>query len=150
MSVLSFCYIYTFLTSLFCFECFANWFSWFQASKSFVSPITNRSCYRSFIHTHGVGMSFCWIWRELCSCFVQGEGGPQKHSCPTECLSFPPHAECMKSLVLQALYMYWYWKPCLIIILDFIYIHLYLQVIWKLYSDLESLFVQDVQHVCVI
>lgn len=154
-----FCYIYTFLTSR-CRQPVVFWAlqiilqsNWFRASKSFLSPITNRSCYWSFVHMQGVGTSFWWVGRELCECLCR-KSRTQKHSCPIECLSLPPSAECMKSLVLQALYMYWYWKPCLIIIiLDFFFflnIHLYLQVIWKLQSGLESLFVQDVQHVCVM
>lgn len=33
---------------------------------------------------------------------------PKSIAAPLSACLFPPNAECMKSLVLQALYMYWY------------------------------------------
>lgn len=72
---------------------------------------TMNSCFQSFISIQGVGGSL----KELCECLcrVREVPGPQKqlsHRVPV----YSPYAECM-SLVLQALYVYWYWKPCFII-----------------------------------
>lgn len=78
-----------------------------------VSIMNRNFCYLSFVCIQGVGTSFRWVWRELCECLRREREDPKSiavHRVPVPY----PHAECMMSLVLQALYMYWYWKPCLI------------------------------------